>query len=148
MARARNKKVVKLRKYRDKLLASVTNLEGTIRRYEELCRTARRAIQHEDYLRAYALVCDVDDDEHLSFEFLEKNELAKELTLVYKMLAVERNYTDELHMAVNSRDLLRAAALCADHRAEWMAHDKMLTQWSQDHGFTRRFRDEKNKIIV
>jgi len=144
----RNKKVLKLRAYRDKLLEKITNLESTVRRYQELCRSARKALQQDKHLRAYAIVSDDEGNEHLDVEMLEKNELAAELSLVYRFLIVERRYTEEVSRAAHGRDYLRVAALTADHTAESVAHEKMLTRWSADHGFTRSLRDEDNNTIV
>jgi hypothetical protein len=143
MARNRNKKLTKLRQYRDKLLEIITNLEGTIRRYEELCRSARKALHQNDTLRAYALVAAADNDNGLNAATLEKQQIINELALVYRFLAVERNYTHAMHKAALHRDYLRVAALCADHKAEEAAHDKMLSRWSEEgHGFTRSLREQ------
>lgn len=146
----RNKKVIKLRLYRDKLLEKITNMEGMLRHNVHTFSMIRKCLQQENHLRAYALAsepeeCSEDDDLK---NFMTTNEMAKELALVYRFLAVERNYTFELDSAANKRDYLRVAALCADHKAEQVAHDKMLTRWSMDHGFTRRLRNENNEIIV
>ena len=143
MAR-KNVKVKKLRRYRDKLIANNVNLRGELRQNDEFFREIRMALGREDYLRAYAVAARQDPDEEvvLTLDFVDKNELAKELTLVYKMLAVERTFTESMRDAAMSRDILRLAALVADHQAEQIAHDKMLSTWSQDHGFTRSLRDE------
>ena len=150
MAR-RNKKVLKLREYRDKLLAQITMLERDARTHKERFRMIRKAIanEKEGALRVYAIATEGLDDDgyggsngHLPIEFIDKNEAIAELTLVYKMLAVERQYTNEIDKALKSRDLLRMAALAADHFAEQNAHDKMLSTWSRDHGFTKSLRDE------
>ncbi len=143
MAR-KNMKMKKLRQYRDKLIANNVNLRGELRLYDEYFREIRLALTKEDYLRAYTVAVrkEADEDVTLPLDFVDKNELAKELTLVYKMLAVERNYTENVGHAAANRDLLRIAALVADHKSEQLAHDKMLSTWSQDHGFTRSLRDE------
>jgi len=138
MAR-RNAKVLKLRAYRDKLLASITELEGKVRYYQATLREARKMLQQENYLRVYALLSD-DEAEELR-NFVSTNEAVKELALVYRMLAVERNYTMELDRAVKSNDWLRAKALSADHIHEQIAHDKMIGEWGKDHGFTRSLRE-------
>jgi hypothetical protein len=127
-------------------LEKITNLEGVVRHNVMTFSMVRKCLQQEDYLRAYALA---SDDEHDDLkDFVTTNEVAKELALVYRMLNVERNYTDELTKAANRRDYLRVAALCADHHDEQIAHDKMLTRWSKDHGFTRSLRDEFDQTIV
>lgn len=143
----RNRKVLKLRAYRDKLLGKITNDEGIIRSYQASLREIRKALQQEDTLRAYALASEEPPHPQLT-EFNEKNEIVKELTLVYRFLAVERNYTDQITRAAAHRDYLRVAALVADHKAEQVAHDRMLESWSEDHGFTRSLRDEANQVIV
>lgn len=140
----RNKKVIKLRLYRDKLIARIVHLEAKSREHTEILRQTRKALQKEDTLRAYAIISDPDvlTTGAISLSFLEKNDAIAELTLVYKMLAIERNYTFELGRALNTQDLLRMAALTADHTAEQVAHDKLLSSWSKDHGFTKSLREE------
>lgn len=140
MAR-RNKKLVKLRSYRDRLIADNVNLRTEIREHEQRQHETRKALSNEDTLRAYA-ICSGEGGNMPPLEFVEKNEAIAELTLVYKMLSIERQYTDEIGRAVVSRDLLRIAALCADHQVEQIAHDKMLSTWSVDHGFTNSLRGE------
>lgn len=147
MARNRNKKLSKLRRYRDKLLERVTNLEGMVRHGTEVLWEIRKALQGENHLRAYALASDEEGSQQV-LRHVKVNELAKELSLVYRMLSVERRYSADIQVAANQRDYLRVAALSADHQAESIAHDKMLTTWSKDHGFTRSLRDEDNEIIV
>ena len=137
----KNKKLVKVRQYRDKLLLRITELESQVRRFSAVCREIRRSLQQEDTLRAYALASEEDESEDILAD-VEKDELAKELALVYRMLAVERNYTYELDRAVGHNDWLRCKALCADHKAEQVAHDKMLGAWSRDHGFTHTLREK------
>jgi hypothetical protein len=145
----RNKKVGKLRRYRDKLITKNVDLEGKNRYLLEVLRVIRKALQKEDTLRAYALASEPDAVGDMSLSsFTDKNELAKELTLVYKMLVIERRYTKDIEQASHQRDYLRVAALCADHGMEWIAHDKMLNDWSQDHGFTRRLRQEGSDEII
>lgn len=148
MAR-RNKKLIKLRHYRDKLIAKIVNLETLQRAHMEMFRETRRALQNEDTLRAYAIVSDQENlTTHLPLTFIEKNEAVAELTLVYKFLSIEREYTSEMSRAVGSRDLLRIAALCADHQIEQIAHDEQLATWGISHGFTRSLKDEQNNTIV
>lgn len=141
--RIKNKKVRKLRLYRDKLLVAKTTQEGEVRLLKETLRQIRKALQKEDTLRAYALASDdqVDIDPAIQ-EYLTLNEATKELTLVYRFLSVERKFTEEVHVAANHRDYLRVAAICADHKHEFTAHDRMLNEWSRDHGFTRTLKKE------
>ena len=140
MAR-RNKKLLKLRQYRDKLIADNVNLRTTIRTHEQRLHEVRRALANEDTLRAYAITSE-EGGNMPPLEFVKKNEAVAELTLVYKMLSVEREYTQQMARAAQSRDLLRIAALCADHQAEEIAHDMMLSTWGVDHGFTKSLRDD------
>lgn len=136
MSRNKNKKARKLQNYRDKLLMRVTNLEGTVRHYVEIMGWIRKCLQLEDHLRAYALASEPEDKLHLDLkEFIDKNEIAKELALAYRMLNVERRYSADIQVAASHRDYLRVAALSAQHQAEANAHDKMLARWSTDHGF-------------
>ena len=136
MARNRSKKVNKLRRYRDQLIGKIVGLEATVREQVATMLTIRKAIRNEDHLRALALTSEEWPPKELLNEF-SHNELAKELTLVYRFLVVERRYTEEVSRAANARDYLRVAALCADHTAEVIAHEKMLSEWSKDHGFQR-----------
>lgn len=147
----RNKKVIKLRRYRDKLIAQMTILEHHLRTNKEMFKQIRKALSSDkdNTLRAYAIATEgldeqlnTDAEDYVSLEFVSKNDAVAELTLVYKMLAVEREYTYEIGRSLNTRDLLRMAALAADHTAEQVAHDKMLSSWSKDHGFTKSLRDE------
>jgi hypothetical protein len=160
MARTRNKKVIKLRKYRDKLLLRITELEAHMREANRTFSHIREALQEEDILRAYALASG-EEFSVLSLTCKEPvfsmyevdswthtHEIAKELTLVYRMLAVERNYTLELSKAVDKRDYLRAAALCADHLAEQTAHDKMHEEWSKCHGVKRILGGVKDEDVA
>ena len=147
MAR-RNKKVLKLRAYRDKLLSRITVLERDARTYVERFRQIRKSLADDknNGLRACALATEETvnayNEGSLNIEFIDKNEAIAELTLVYKMLSVERKYTTEMHKCLETRDLLRMAALSADHFNEQIAHDKMLSTWSKDHGFTKSLRDQ------
>ena len=140
MAR-KNKRLHRLREYRDKLLLKITMLESSIRTHQFALKQIRKALVNDDTLTAYA-TASLDSEELVKSpefrEFDTANELAKELTLVYRMLAVERKYTDEMQVAANHKDWLRILALTADHQAEFAAHDKMLTTWSKDHGFKSR----------
>ena len=141
MARNRNKKVNKLRRYRDKLLQRITNLEGMVRHGTEVLWEIRKALQNENHLRAYALASDEEGSQQV-LRHVDKNELVKELALTYRMLNVERKYSADIQVAARQRDYLRVAALSADHQAESIAHDKMLSTWSKDHGFTKSVRKE------
>ena len=146
MAR-RNKKLLKLRQYRDKLIADNVNLRQDIRTHEFRLSGIRKALQQPKdrggaILRAYAMASDDEGEGKPPLEFIEKSEAVAELTLVYKMLVVEREYTEQMTRAAGSRDLLRIAALTADHLAEATAHDKMLSTWGVDHGFTKSLRDD------
>lgn len=142
--RIKNKKIRKLRAYRDKLLMKITNLEGTVRQYVEIMHWVRKSLQQEDVLRAYALASDpeagMDETRQVPIqirEAMEAHELVKELTLVYRFLVVERKFTEDMHRAAEQRDYLRVAAICADHELEAIAHEKMLHHWSKDHGFRK-----------
>jgi hypothetical protein len=143
----RSKKVLKLRRYRDKLIGNNVVLNGKLRMYESTLEHITVALQKEDYLRAAALASLPHNEEvrtEMSLDW-DKNEIIKELALVYRFLVVEREYTKNIRMAVNQRDYLRIAALAADHAAEANAHDKMLTLWSQDHGFTKSLREREKE---
>ena len=150
MSRNKNKKARKLQNYRDKLLVKITNLEGTVRHYVEIMGWIRKCLQLEDTLRAYALASDPEDTLHVDLkEFIDKNEIAKELALAYRMLNVERQYSADIQVAANQRDYLRVAALSAQHQAEAIAHDKMLARWSTDHGFKYSMKKEmENEDII
>lgn len=140
-SRSKGKKIKKLRQYRDKLLMRLTNLEGRIRFFEATLKEIRSALHKEDPLRAYALAVDDAESDNLLKDFIATNEVVKELTLVYRMLSVERGYTHNVSLALHNRDYLRALALAADHIAESVAHDKMLSLWCKDHGFTRSLKN-------
>lgn len=142
MPRTRNKKVQKLRNYRDKLLVKITNLEGVVRHNIEVLSWIKKCMANDDNLRAYALASDPAAPHKELKEFIDKNEIAKELALAYRMLNVERRYTAEVQAAAQRRDYLRVAALSADHQAESIAHDKMLGEWTQDHGFKHSMKKE------
>ena len=143
MAQTRNKKVAKLRGYRDKLILKTVDLEGKIRHLSEILRVIRKALQGEDTLRAYALASDPECIEGWDFNsFNDKNELAKELTLVYKFLITEREFSDQIGKAAAQRDYLRVAALAAEHRIAAHNRDDMLSTWGIGNGFTRKLRQE------
>lgn len=138
----KSKKVWKLRAYRDKLLVRITNLEGRVRDYQQIGKEICFALSKRDNLRIAALASQEPHELNLLTSFTEANEMAKELALTYRMLNVEREYTRQVSNAAGRRDYLRVAALCADHLAETIAHDKMLSKWSKDHGFTHSLRKE------
>jgi len=142
MANNRNKKVQKLRNYRDKLLAKITGVESEVRCNKETFLLIRKALQKDDTMRAFALASDGAPTDAGFSEFFKADEMAKELALIYRMLNVERRYSAEIQVAAGQRDYLRVAALSAQHQAESIAHDKMLSSWSEDHGFTRSLRKE------
>lgn len=147
MAKSKSKKIKKLRMYRDKLLLRLTNLEGSLREAIGVFELIRDALRNNDHIRAYALAEHPDGDFKMQglTDFQDKNEIAKELALIYRFLSVEREYTRNISLALHNRDYLRALALAADHKAESMAHDKMLHDWSKDHGFTKNLRREANE---
>ena len=140
MPRNTNKKVKKLRAYRDKLLERITNLEGMVRHQQEVLWEIRKALQQENHLRAYALASDEEGSQQV-LRHIKTNEIVKELTLVYRFLAVERGIVNDIVRAATQRDYLRVAALCADHKAEAYAHDKVLSSWGDDHGYTGRLKE-------
>lgn len=144
---SRNKKVLKLRHYRDKLIGNNVNLNGKLRMYEATLDHINLALVKGDTLRAAALASLPHTSEIVDSMTAEwnKNEMMKELTLIYKFLVIERRYTEEIMEAVAQRDYLRIAALSADHLAEAIAHDKMLTDWSHDHGFTKSLREKEKE---
>ena len=144
MARNRNKKLNKLRNYRDKLLVKITNLEGTIRMNSLTFMNIRKCLQGDDLFRAYAMASEPVTHDSLLEEY-NKNEVIKELTLVYRVLAVERQYTEQISKSADARDYLRVAALTAEHSAEIKAHDKMLEQWWNDtiRQLRKRMEDEE-----
>ena len=145
--RVKNKKIRKLRLYRDKLLVRVTNLEGMVRHANEVMWAIRKALQDEDHLRAYALASDEEGSQHV-LRHVKINEVVKELALVYRFLIVERKFTLDIHRAAEQRDYLRVAAICANHKAEEQAHENMLSRWSTDHGFTNKLREEGKDEMV
>ena len=145
--RIKNKKVKKLRLYRDKLLMRITNMEGAIRYQDEVFSMIRKCLQRNDTLRAYALASETSEHDDIKV-VASVQEIAKELTLVYRFLAVERKFTEDIYRAAEQRDYLRVAALCADHLAESNAHDRMLNEWSEDHGFTKNLREEMFDEVV
>lgn len=141
----RNKALLKVRRYRDKLITDNVNLRSRIREDEMRFVEIRKALQiNADSLRAFAIASNDPTQQELwmTTEFVDKNEAIAELTLVYKILSVEREFTSKIVIAAMQRDLLRVTALCADHQLESNAHDKMLSIWSKDHGFTSSLREE------
>lgn len=138
-----NKRLRKLRHYRDRLMLKVTNLESRVRNATAIMYEIRKALQNENTIRAYALASDKDgSEERYTLRHVPINRVVNELTLTYRILSVERRYTAQMLIAANNRDYLRVAALCVEHLEEAKAHDKMLGEWSQDHGYTRALRKE------
>ncbi len=143
MAKNNSKRLWKLRSYRDKLIEKNVIITGKNRYLHEVLRLIRKSLQKDDSLTAYAYASDPDAiDGSNVIKFSDKNELAKELALVYRFLIVERQYTKKISIAASQRDYLRVAALASEHAEEHIAHDKMLSLWSEDHGFTKRLRKE------
>lgn len=136
-----NKKLRKLRYYRDKLILKINQAERKIRNNHAILWEIRKSLQNENTIRAYALATN-DSDMQYSLRHLPINDVISELTLAYRILSVERKYTAQMLIAANNRDYLRVAALCVEHLDEAKAHDKMLGEWSQDHGYTRSLRKE------
>lgn len=141
MSRNRNKRLQKVRRYRDKLIEKITNLEALLRHQTIVNGEIKKALSNEDTLRAYALADGNGQNDTLT-SLSTVNELASELALVYRMLNVERKFGAQILIAAGQRDYLRVAALAADHNMEAKAHDDMLSRWSRDHGFTRILREE------
>jgi len=142
MASTRNKRVRKLREYRDRLIESNTNMEGAMREYQHVFSEIRKALGKEDTLRAYALASSQSADDE---EFPLINEMAKELALVYRFLITEREYTKTIGIAANQRDYLRVAALVAEHNQHVRAREATLTEWQKIHGFSKSLRDRDRK---
>lgn len=144
MASTRNKRVRKLREYRDRLIESNVNMEGAMREYQQVFHEIRKALQKEEHLRAYALASSQTADDE---EFPLINELSKELALVYRFLITEREYTKTIGIAANQRDYLRVAALAAEHNEHVRSREKLLSAWQETHGWTKivKDRDEKER---
>ncbi len=141
MAR-RNKKVIKLRAYRDNLLAQITNLETVQRTYQKRMWLIREALRENDSLRAYALATDEDARKTIGLDDVKLNDAIGELALVYRMLNVEGEYTHQIDKAIEHNDWLRAKALCHEHKEQRANNDKLLSRWGLDNGFTRKWRKE------
>lgn len=141
--RGKNKKVRKLRAYRDKMLLRIGALEARIRSDEEIFKEVTRCIRTQNYLRIAALVSGDRSFYEGSLDALRIDKVIQELSLVYRMLNIERSYTKEIQRAATNRDYLRVAALCSDHTASSEMHQKVLGAWSQ-HGFIKQLRKEKD----
>lgn len=131
---SKNRVMKKLRAYRDKLVLAKTATEATNRALQVRLHEVRAALQKGDSFRAYAVATNSTE---LDAGYVCVNELVAELTLVYRFLKVERAFTKDIHMSVRNKDWLRTLALCANHELEEIAHEKMLTKWSTDHGFAQ-----------
>lgn len=142
MSRNRNKRLQKVRRYRDKLIERITNLETEIRKYVQILKEIRMACHNTDLLRVHTLALDDTYTDEALKDSTPIHQLAGELALVYRMLNVERKFSGQILIAAGQRDYLRVAALAADHNMETKAHDDMLSRWSRDHGFTRILREE------
>lgn len=141
MARNKHKRLNKLRRYRDQLLLKITNLEGHAKHHNLVMHEIRKALAKDDSLRAYALASD-EEGIWSKLKGTELVEIMKELALAYRTLNIERKYTAEIGIAARQRDYLRVAALAETLAAEVEAHDRVLADWSKDHGFTRSLRKE------
>lgn len=148
MSRNKNKRLQKVRRYRDKLIERITNLETEIRKYVQILKEVRAAARNSDLLRVATLAIDDTYTDEALKDFTPINQLAAELALVYRMLNVEREFSAQMRVAADQRDYLRVAALAAEHNMESKAHDDMLSRWSRDHGFTRILREEAKDADV
>lgn len=143
MPRTKNKKLKKLREYRDKLLSRISNLEGDIRDRDARMREIRVALQQENNLRAYAVSSPHGGYEDAEWkEVIGLNDAITELTFVYRLLAMERDYTLEIDKALRANDLLRARALVAQHQEDQIKHDNLLQSWGAKHGFVRHLKGQ------
>ena len=136
MARTRNKKILKLRKYRDKLLVLLSEKEKVLREQQELFSMIRMALTKDEHLRAYTLAQGDDDPDLQGFRHL--NNIIKELVIVIRYLAVERTYTQQLDDAVDKNDWLRAKALCSQHKEETKSHDLILSEMEYRRGVSTK----------
>lgn len=149
MPRTKNKKLRKLREYRDKLLSRISTLEGEVRDRDSRLRAIRMALQEENDLRAFAL-SSVHSDDYEDSEWKEAlglNDAITELTFVYRLLAMERDYTLEIDKALRANDLLRARALVAQHQEDQAKHDNLLQSWGAEHGFVRHLKGQLGKSL-
>lgn len=149
MPRTKNKKLRKLREYRDKLLARTSDLEAKIRDRDSRLAEIRYALQQENSLRAYALSSPHSDPYEDSEwkEVVGLNDAITELTFVYRLLAMERDYTLEIDKALRANDLLRARALVEQHQEEQNKHDNLLQSWGAEHGFVRHLKGQWKKSL-
>ena len=124
-SKRKNKTVVKLRKYRDKLIAEREVLNAEIRESTERFSQIRHALQKNDSLRAYALA----GMARLDPSFYRINTTITELTILYRYLVFERDFTQQIYHALMQNDLLRARALIAQHVEDAKEHDKNLYKY-------------------
>ena len=118
------KTVKKLRQYRDKLLVEKAEMQEEINSNWRAFVDIRRALQKNDLLRAIA-ICR-EPEEALDEEFLVTNQLEAELTIVFQMLAIERDYGSDIRKAVDNNDWLRAKALTAEYSDQQVHNDNIL----------------------
>lgn len=132
----RNKTVAKLRKYRDQLIAYNVDLEHEIRMRDSGFREIRRALADDDKLRAFALanVYNALDEGFLSEVEVTMNEAVRELTLVYRLLITEREFTSQTAEAIRVNDWLRARALAEEHMTSSVRRDELLKDWTKEKG--------------
>lgn len=158
MGTHRNKTLRKLRGYRDKLIREKVDLQTKLDECYLRINEARWAIEDGELLRAVALLSHDSGwygdthviggrwQEQLPEHIEEKKHLVSELSLVYKMMVIQQELTNELTKAIDCRDYLRAAALCADHKERALAHDKILDGWQKEgKGFVNILRKEINE---
>lgn len=148
MPRVKNKKLRKLREYRDKLLAKITDLESGVRERDARMIEIREAIASDNTLRAYALSspfgCSDDADWKKAISL---NDAVTELTFIYRLLAMERDFTLEVDKAIKANDLLRARALVEQHQYDQIKHDNLLQSWGEVSGFVRHLRNQLDESL-
>lgn len=139
MPNSRNRKLSKLRKYRDQLLLKVAHLEAKVRDCEWTYGEITKATNKGDLLRVAALATDyLPHDE----TFLATNDAIEELTVIYRWLIVERTYTEQIDTALKNNDYLRARALCEQHLGEMGSHETLLAKWGKTHGIVHKLKQE------
>jgi hypothetical protein len=101
-----------------------------------------------DWLK-YATPCNSSDPYEDSEwkEVVGLNDAITELTFVYRLLAMERDYTLEIDKALRTNDLLRARALVEQHQEEQNKHDNLLQSWGAEHGFVRHLKGQWKKSL-
>lgn len=132
----RNKTVAKLRKYRDQLIMYNVDLEHEIRMRDTRFREIREALTNDDKLRAYTLanIYNEFDEEFLCEIEVTMSEAVRELTLVYRMLVTEREFTSQTAEAIRVNDWLRARALTEEHMDLAGRRDQLLKDWTKQKG--------------